>query len=85
MINTICAAGIGIILFAAAYIGFRAGVRLGMTAAKGQMPAKLDPVGGVIRTVQNVKNAGKPDPLRDGLNAMLAHHSAAAKQRDEEA
>jgi hypothetical protein len=52
----IISTGVGILLFLCLYLGFRAGLRLGMQAAKGQLPPKIAPV-------QVVKDAlAKPDP-----------------------
>jgi hypothetical protein len=74
IIQNACTAGIGILLFSIAFIGFKAGVRLGMLASKGQSPPRVDPVGTVLRAAESVKNAGKMDPLTEHYNKMINYN-----------
>lgn len=62
------AAGIGILLFLCLYIGFRTGLRLGMQAAKGQPPAKLDPVGAIRRA--KISRAERNELMKAHENMM---------------
>jgi hypothetical protein len=64
-------AAYGLFFFVVLYLGFRAGLRLGMQTAKGQIPPKIAPV-------KAIKDAlAKPDPatveLLKGHANMMAY------------
>ncbi len=71
--------GVGILLFLCMYIGYRQGLRLGMTTAKGQVPPKLAPVRAVKEAV------AKPDPataeLIKGHANMMAYDGFLPEER----
>jgi hypothetical protein len=68
----ICTAGIGILLFLCLYIGFRTGLRLGMLAARGYMPPKLDLFYEVKRAAAEAKQDRKKADLFKGYHNMMA-------------
>ena len=72
-ITTICGTVIGVIIFAFCYLGFRTGLRLGMNSAKGQVPAKVDPIGAVTKSISGAKRAGKEAEMVKGFDAMMAY------------
>jgi hypothetical protein len=60
--------GVGILLFLCLYLGFRTGLRLGMQAAKGNVPPKLAP----LKAVKEAVSPPKPDEFAANL---LADHA----------
>jgi hypothetical protein len=75
-------AAYGLIFFVVLYLGFRAGLRLGMQTAKGQIPPKIAPV-------KAVKDAlAKPDPatveLLKGHANMMAYDGFLPEEKQPE-
>ncbi len=68
----ICAAGIGAFLFLCGYLGFRSGLRMGMQAAKGQPPRKLDPAGAVKNALGVKKAETESQRMMRGYSNMMA-------------
>jgi hypothetical protein len=58
MQNLIISTALAIVLFLCLYLGFRAGLRLGMQTVKGQIPPKLRP----IQAAKEAIVKPKPDP-----------------------
>jgi hypothetical protein len=63
-IIAIISAGLAIVLFLIAYLGFRTGLRLGMQAAKGQMPPKIP---SPVQAVKQMKEDKQQAAVVDGL------------------
>lgn len=74
-------AGLAIALFFIAFLGFRAGLRLGMQTAKGQVPPKLEPV----KAINEAVSPPKPDPmtaqLLKGHASMMAYDGFLPEER----
>jgi hypothetical protein len=72
VINTYISIGVGVLLFLCLYLGFRTGLRLGMQAAKGQMPTKinLNPVAAVQKVVEEKQQAAVVNGLVQGWQNM---------------
>jgi hypothetical protein len=67
----IISAGLAIVLFLIAYLGFRTGLRLGMQAAKGQIPPKIaSPVQAVKQMKEDKQQAAVVDGLVRGWRNM---------------
>lgn len=77
----IVSTGVSILLFLCLYLGFRTGLRLGMTTAKGQIPPKLEPV----KAVKEAIAPPKPDPmtaqLLKGHASMMAYDGFLPEER----
>jgi len=74
--NEIFGAALGLFFFVCSYLGFRAGLRLGMNAAKGITPPPLkNPVVAVQDAVNEAKQHGKQikadDLFAEGLKNIL--------------
>ena len=67
----ITAAGLAVLLFLCAFLGFRQGLRLGMQAAKGQVPKKIDPVGSVKQAVEGSKDKKHKADMLKGYQEMM--------------
>ncbi len=72
IVNILCAAGIGAFLFLCGYLGFRSGLRMGMQAAKGQPPRKLDPAGAVKNALGVKQPETENQRIMRGYSNMLA-------------
>jgi hypothetical protein len=68
---------IGIVFFIVSFIGFRAGLRLGMTTAQGKTPEPIKPVQTIIKTVQGVKESKEQaeanKSFTDGFNSIMSY------------
>jgi hypothetical protein len=71
VINAYISVGVGVLLFLCLYLGFRTGLRLGMQAAKGQMPPKIpNPVQAVKQAVEEKQRAAVVNGLVQGWRNM---------------
>lgn len=68
IISTILA----VVLFLCLYLGFRTGLRLGMQSAKGQIPAKIEPVKRVIEAITEPPPDSVIDNMLKGHANMMA-------------
>jgi hypothetical protein len=67
----ITAAALGLFFFVVLYLGFRTGLRLGMQAAKGQIPPKIaSPVQAVKQAVEEKQRAAVVNGLVQGWQNM---------------
>jgi hypothetical protein len=65
----ITSTGVAILLFLCAFIGFKQGLRLGMQAARGQIPPRINPVG----VVTEDKPLDPQNELLKGYANMMAY------------
>ena len=70
----IISTSLAIVIFLCLYLGFRTGLRLGMQAAKGQIPPKVDPVGAMVNKVAEVKQSGAQNELLKGYANMMNYN-----------
>jgi len=74
---------IGIVLFLCAYIGFKAGLRLGMNASKGIAPPPVkSPVKAVQAIKTEIKQAKADDDFNKGFNAIMGYNGDIPKEGD---
>ncbi len=81
--QTITVIGGAILLFLCAILGFRWGLRLGMQAAKGQAPPKLNlnPVKAVKETVAKSKQDKEVAGLMDDFSKMMQYDGFTPEER----
>jgi hypothetical protein len=73
----ITSAGVGILLFLCAFLGFKQGLRLGMQAARGQIPPKLNP----MSVVTEAKQPDPQDELLKGYANMMAYNGELPEEK----
>lgn len=72
MITAIISTALGIVLFLCLYLGFRTGLRLGMTTAKGIIPPPVkNPVEAVQGIKQDIAQAKSNKAFTEGINAIM--------------
>jgi hypothetical protein len=74
-------AGLAIALFFIAFLGFRAGLRLGMQTAKGQVPPKLEPAKAIQEAVIPHKADSMTAELLKGHASMMAYDGFLPEER----
>jgi hypothetical protein len=73
--------GLAIVLFLCLYFGFRTGLRLGMQAAKGQAPPKINPVQAVQKMVEDKQQAAVTNELVQGWKNMMDYDGFLPEER----
>ena len=74
MQTTIIGIALAIVLFLCLYLGFRTGLRLGMSAAKGIIPPQIrTPVQVVQEVKESAEQAKANKAYNEGLNAILSY------------